>query len=94
MKAFAALLDHLVYQPSRLGKLRLLMDYFNSTPDPDRGFGLAALAGTLDIPHAKPALLRQLIAAQIEQPLLGIVGEPRVNLLALNRALDQVPVKP
>ncbi|MDH7973624.1 potassium-transporting ATPase subunit KdpC [Sphingomonas sp. AR_OL41] len=41
--------------------------------------------------HVDPALLRQLIAAQTEQPFLGIIGEPHVNLLALNRALDQVP---
>ncbi|MES2044413.1 MAG: potassium-transporting ATPase subunit KdpC [Pseudomonadota bacterium] len=43
--------------------------------------------------HVDPALLRQLIAARTEQPFLGIIGEPHVNLLALNRALDQVPVK-
>jgi len=44
--------------------------------------------------HVDPALLRQLIAARTERPLLGIIGEPHVNLLALNRVLDQVPVKP
>jgi DNA ligase-1 len=71
MKAFAALLDHLVYQPSRLGKLRLLMDYFAHTPDPDRGYGLAALADTLEIPHAKPALLRQLISARTDPVLFS-----------------------
>jgi K+-transporting ATPase ATPase C chain len=43
--------------------------------------------------HVDPALLRHLIAARTEQPFLGIIGEPHVNLLALNRALDQVPVK-
>lgn len=29
-----------------------------------------------------------LIDAQIQQPLLGFIGQPRVNVLALNRALD------
>ena len=29
-----------------------------------------------------------LVRANIESPLLGILGEPRVNVLALNRALD------
>lgn len=29
-----------------------------------------------------------LIDAQVQQPLLGFIGQPRVNVLALNRALD------
>lgn len=40
--------------------------------------------------HLDPALLRQLITTQTEQPFIGIIGEPHVNLLALNRALDRV----
>jgi DNA ligase 1 len=47
MRAFADLLDRLVYTPSRLGKLRLLVAYFRATPDPDRGYALAALADGL-----------------------------------------------
>jgi K+-transporting ATPase ATPase C chain len=31
-----------------------------------------------------------LVEAQIERPLLGFLGEPRVNLLSLNRALDRL----
>lgn len=34
--------------------------------------------------------LRTLVARHIERPLLGYLGEPRVNVLALNRALDRV----
>ncbi len=62
MKAFATLLDRLVLTPSRNGKLKLLTDYFRDTPDPDRGYGLAAIAGTLDLKSVKPALLRELVA--------------------------------
>ena len=43
MNRFAALLDRLAYEPRRLGKLALLEQYFRETPDPDRGWALAAL---------------------------------------------------
>jgi K+-transporting ATPase ATPase C chain len=35
-----------------------------------------------------PAAVRALVEAQRDEPLFGILGEPRVNVLALNRALD------
>jgi DNA ligase-1 len=47
VQAFAILLDTLSTTPSRNGKLRLLVDYFRSAPDPDRGFALAALTDGL-----------------------------------------------
>lgn len=47
MRAFSDLLDRLVYTPSRLGKLRLLVGYFRVTPDPDRGYALAVLTDGL-----------------------------------------------
>jgi DNA ligase 1 len=58
MQAFAALLDALSYQPARNAKLRLIETYLKETPDPDRGWALAALTSGLDFPAAKPALLR------------------------------------
>jgi DNA ligase 1 len=58
MQAFAALLDALSYQPARNAKLRLIEAYLRETPDPDRGWALAALTSGLDFPAAKPALLR------------------------------------
>ena len=60
MKAFAALLDRLVLTSSRNAKLRLMEDYFRDTPDPDRGWALAGIAGTLSFASVKPGVLRTL----------------------------------
>ncbi len=49
MKDFSQLLDRLTYTPARNGKLMLMRNYFLATPDPDRGFALAALTDGLPI---------------------------------------------
>ena len=58
MNNFAELLDRLAYEPGRNNKLRLLTAYLRDTPDPDRGYALAALTGALSFKHAKPGLIR------------------------------------
>ncbi|MDG5489864.1 potassium-transporting ATPase subunit KdpC [Sphingomonas sp. BGYR3] len=40
------------------------------------------------------AELRALVSARIEHPLLGFIGEPQVNVLMLNRALDAGNARP
>ena len=71
MNRLAALLDRLVLAPQRNVKLRLMADYFRDTPDPDRGYALAALAGSLAIAGVKPAMLRALITERMDSVLFG-----------------------
>ena len=47
MNRFAELLDRLAYEPGRNNKLRLITAYLRETPDPDRGYALAAITGAL-----------------------------------------------
>jgi DNA ligase-1 len=68
---FAALLDALLFTPSRNGKLRLMREYFSSAPDPERGWALAALTGELVFDEAKPNQVRALAAARVDPELLG-----------------------
>lgn len=72
MNRFAALLDALAYEPGRNAKLALVERYLREAPDPDRGFGLAALTGGLDLPNAKPGLVRALIAERTDPVLFAL----------------------
>jgi DNA ligase-1 len=69
MRAFADLLDALIYTRSRNAKLKLIGDYLRVTPDPDRGWAMAALTGDLDLPGVKPAVLRGLIEERVDPVL-------------------------
>jgi DNA ligase-1 len=72
MNRFAELLDRLAYEPSRNNKLRLMIDYFRSSGDPERGWALAALTGGLSFPHAKAGLIRSLIAERTDPVLFEL----------------------
>lgn len=69
MKPFAELLDRLLYAPARNSKLALLEAYFRTAPDPDRGFGLAAIAGTLSLRVAKSGVIRELMSERTDPEL-------------------------
>ncbi|MBV8400859.1 MAG: ATP-dependent DNA ligase, partial [Acetobacteraceae bacterium] len=71
MNEFAALLDALLFTPSRNGKLRLMREYFAAAPDPERGWALAALTGELVFDEAKPSQVRALATARVDPELLG-----------------------
>jgi DNA ligase-1 len=72
LNRFATLLDALAYEPRRLGKLALLEKYFRDTPDPDRGWALAAMTGALTFKHAKAGLIRNLAADKTDPVLFGL----------------------
>jgi len=69
MERFAALLDALIYTRSRNAKLKLISDYLRSTPDPDRGWALAALTDGLDFPAVKGGTIRNLMMERVD-PIL------------------------
>ena len=72
MNRFAELLDRLAYEPGRNNKLRLITNYFRTVEDPDRGYALAALTGALSFKHAKPGLIRDLIAERTDPTLFAL----------------------
>ena len=76
MRDFSQLLDALVYTRSRTAKLKLIGDYLKRTPDPDRGYALAALTGELNLPAVKPAAIRAIVEERVDPVLL--LHEPRL----------------
>ena len=72
MNRFAELLDRLAYEPGRNAKLRLIADYLHTTPDPERGWALAALTGALTFKHAKAGMIRALIMERSDPALFGL----------------------
>ena len=55
---------------------------------------LAQVARVAKVRGLDETKLRAIVDAAVEMPLAGILGEPRINVLALNRALDAGAAKP
>ena len=81
MKAFADLLERLVYTRSRNSKLELIARYLKATPDPDRGWALAALTGELSLPAVQPSIIRALVEQRVD-PVLFAMSHDYVGDLA------------
>ena len=69
MKDFAILLEKLVLTPSRNRKLEAMAEYFRDTPDPDRGYALAAMTRDLDIKNLKSAALKDITMNHVDPVL-------------------------
>ena len=97
MKAFAALVDSLVYTSSRNAKLGLIAQYLRDTPDPDRGWALAALTDGLDFPAVKGSTIRNLLMERVDPVLFALsrdfVGDTAetASLLWTEQASDVLP---
>jgi DNA ligase 1 len=72
MKAFAELLDRLSYSPSRNTKIRLMQEYFRATPDPDRGWALAALTDGLPFSFPLRRTLSDMMARRMDPELFRL----------------------
>ncbi|MBU3077221.1 cisplatin damage response ATP-dependent DNA ligase [Sphingomonas quercus] len=86
MRDFSRLLDALIYTRSRNTKLRLIADYLRATPDPDRGWAMAAMTGALDLRAVKPAQIGALVAERVD-PVLFALSRDYVGDLAETVAL-------
>src|SRR3989442_5068700 len=94
MRDFSQLLDSLVYTRSRNAKLKLIGDYLKATPDPDRGYAMAALTGELNLPAVKPALIRGITEERVDPTLFYMswdyVGDLAETVALLwPKAIDQ-----
>jgi DNA ligase 1 len=69
---FAELLDRLAYEPGRNAKISLIAEYLRATPDPERGWALAALTGALSFRHAKRGTIHALIMERTDPVLFGL----------------------
>ncbi|HEX7822140.1 MAG TPA: cisplatin damage response ATP-dependent DNA ligase [Sphingobium sp.] len=72
MRAFARLIDGLVYTRSRNAKVALIVEYLRVTPDPDRGWALAALTDAIDLPAVKSATIRSLAESRVDPVLVAM----------------------
>lgn len=72
MTPFAHLLERLAFTPARNAKLRLIGDYLARTPDPDRGWALAALTGDLKLRLLTPSLLRGMVEERVDAELFRL----------------------
>lgn len=69
MRAFAQLLDALSTHHGRNDKLALMLEYFRATPDPDRGWALAALTDGVPVKVPFRRVLADLMAERLDPVL-------------------------
>ena len=96
MDKFSELLDDLYFTNSNLAKELILTHYLRNTPDPDRGWALAAIAGTLTFDLFKRNLIKSLMMERMDPFLFDVsrhyVGEMS-ETVALAWPQSKTPVR-
>ncbi len=100
MEAFVELLDRLFFTYSTNKKVALLKKFFIDTPDPERGYALGVIAGTIKVPGFKRGVVKELISEQIDPVLFELsydyVGDmsETVALLWRTSSANPLSIKP
>lgn len=90
MERFSLLLDDLYFTNSTKAKEAILAEYLRETPDPDRGWATAAIAGTLSFDLFKRNLTKQLMSERMD-PFLFDLSRDYVGELSETVALAWRP---
>ena len=69
MKKFSLLLEKLLFTPSRNRKKSALKEYIANTPDPDRGYALAAITGDFKMKNITASFYHELIKEHVDYEL-------------------------
>lgn len=97
MRRFAQLIDRLIYTRSRNAKLAAIAAYLRNTPDPDRGWALAALTDGCDFPAVKSSTIRNLAGTRIDPDLFRLsrhhVGDTAETMALIWPAPDGVELQ-
>ena len=72
MERFSQLLDDLYFTNSNRAKETILAEYLRTTPDPHRGWALAALGGTLSFDLFKRNIIATLITERMDPDLFAM----------------------
>ncbi|WP_287498589.1 cisplatin damage response ATP-dependent DNA ligase [Alteromonas sp. AO-Serp] len=98
MEAFSHLLEQLYFTSGNKAKAQLIADYIANAPDPDRGWAIAAMAGTLRFDFFKRNTVKKLISEHTDPALfamsydyVGEVSETVAHLWPYSEPSDSLP---
>jgi len=98
VETFSNLLEQLYYTAGTKAKAQLIADYIANTPDPDRGWAIAAMAGTLRFDFFKRNTVKKLITEHTDPALfamsydyVGEVSETVAHLWPHSEPTDSLP---